>query len=136
ARSLTPGGVEELSPAPSALKEKTPGGVVASSPTSGGPTAAPAALPGMTADKDIGLQVINNRRVTMEYEVAKLGPSGVGSVDLYVSRDNGLKWDRVEGEHGVAPTPPGAKPGEVMRRTISVDMTSDGVYGFYLVVKS
>jgi hypothetical protein len=90
----------------------------------------------MTADKDIGLQVINNRRVTMEYEVAKLGPSGVGSVDLYVTRDGGMKWNRVEGEHGVVPPPPGTKPGEVMRRTLSVDLTSDGVYGFYLVVKS
>jgi hypothetical protein len=131
-RSLPAGGVEELTPAPSPRKETSPGGVVASSPTSSGASA----LPSMTTEKDLGLQIINNRRVTMEYEVTKLGPSGVGSVDLYVTRDGGLKWNRVEGEHGVAPTPPGARPGEVTRRTISVDVGADGVYGFYLVVKS
>ncbi len=132
--SLGSGAIEELTPPPSSGKE--PGGVVASSPPATSPSAPPASLPAVTPEKDLSLQVINTRRVTMEYEVAKLGPSGVGSVELYVTRDNGLKWERIEGEHGASPPAPGGKSAEVVHRTLSVDMAADGVYGFYLVVKS
>ncbi|HKB39467.1 MAG TPA: hypothetical protein VKD72_23725 [Gemmataceae bacterium] len=131
--SLGSSAVEDLTPPPSSSKE--PGGVVASSPTAVGPTP-PASLPSVTPEKDLAVQVINTRRVTMEYEVAKLGPSGVGSVDLYVTRDNGLKWDRIEGDYGASPPASGGKHGEALHRTLSVDLATDGVYGFYLVVKS
>src|SRR5205823_11509205 len=100
------------------------------------PPPAPAVVPPAASDREAGVQVINTRRVTMEYEVAKLGPSGVGSVDLYVTRDNGLTWNQVQGEHGGPAPAPAARPGEVVRRTLSVDLSADGVYGFFLVVKS
>ncbi len=95
------------------------------------PAVAPAPAPASPARND--LQVINTRRVTMEYEVSKVGPSGVGSVDLYLTRDDGLTWNKVNAEHQAtgADTTPG-----VMRRALAVDLGDDGIYGFYLVATS
>src|SRR5216684_6387756 len=56
------------------------------------------------------LQIVNNRQVTLEYEVNKFGPSGVGSVELYVTRDDGLKWERYgEGQNLNIPIPADAR---------------------------
>ena len=79
------------------------------------------------------LQVINTRRVTMEYEVMKVGSSGIGSVDVYMTRDDGMVWKLVKGEHQAlsGDTAPG-----VMRRTVTLDLNEDGIYGFSLVAKS
>lgn len=88
--------------------------------------------PASSVSRDV--PVSNNRRVSMEYEVVKVGPSGVGGVDLYITTDDGLTWKPIQGEHQSAAggeTTPG-----VMRRTISVELPQDGSYGFYLVVKS
>ncbi len=117
------------------LLAPTPPGVVANS-TGPSPTPAPPSAPSATRPEWDGAanQVVSNRRVTMEYEVSKFGPSGVGSVELYVTRDNGLTWKRVEGEHGAGAVP--AASSDVIRRTISVDLVEDGGYGFFLVVKS
>jgi hypothetical protein len=111
---------------------ETPANVVAAS--SGDPQkepTTPATPP--SADKELAKEVVNNRRVTLEYEVSKSGPSGIGSVDLYMTQDDGLNWQRVEAEHG--PAVPG-RPGEPMRRTLSVLLGQDGTYGFTLIVRS
>src|SRR5207244_4128834 len=75
------------------------------------PSAAPPA-PASNVKND--LQVINTKRVTMEYEVSKVGPSGVGSVDVYLTRDDGLTWKLSNAEHQAVSgdTTPG-----IMRRT-------------------
>jgi len=75
--------------------------------------------------------VVNNRRVSMEYEV-KVGPSGVGGVELYVTRDDGLSWKLTPGEHAAV----GELTAGVVKRIVSVDLPEDGSYGFYLVVRS
>ncbi len=84
------------------------------------------------------LQVVNNRRVTLEYEVAKFGPSGIGSADLWVTRDDGQNWQKYVADNSPATpvTTPDGKDSGVVRRTLSVDLREEGVYGFYLVVKS
>jgi hypothetical protein len=85
------------------------------------------------AEKDMPAQPVNNRRVTLEYEVAKFGPSGIGTVDLYMTQDDGQNWQKVEARPG--PAVP-SRPGEPMRRTMSLDLGQDGSYGFTLVVHS
>jgi hypothetical protein len=74
----------------------------------------------------------------LEYEVNKFGPSGVGSVELYVTRDDGQKWERYgEGQNLNIPIPTdGRGTGASVRRSLTVSLPGEGTYGFYLVVKS
>jgi hypothetical protein len=116
---------------PDAVKPPVPAATVPAAPVPSVPTAPSSPPTSWNSGRPVG-QVTNNRRVTLEYEVAKIGPSRVGSVELYVTRDDGLTWARLSGEHGV----PGDGRGQELRRTISVDLPDDGVYGFHLLVKS
>jgi hypothetical protein len=76
------------------------------------------------------VQYANNRELTLEYELAKVGPSGIGSVDLYWTPDDGKTWER-------APSPDlkDAIKGGRYNRMVELQ-EGDGVYGFSLVVKS
>jgi hypothetical protein len=120
---------------PPALPEELPprrsAGVVAASSAATGPEASRVTP---VPEREAGLQVTNQRRVTMEYEVTRYGSSGIGGADLYVKRDGELNWRKIEGIHS-AGTPAG-KNGEALRRTLAVDLPEDGVYGFFLVVYS
>jgi hypothetical protein len=90
-------------------------------------------VPPPPADKDATPHPVNNPRVTLEYKVARFGPSGVGAVDLYMTQDDGQSWQKVAAELG--PAVP-ARPGEPMLRTLSLNLGQDGTYGFTLVVHS
>jgi hypothetical protein len=140
---IEPRGVQDRSPWPgtgSSPRIVEPGThLVASSETSG---LAPASGLGASAahaghDQLPSLQVINSTQVTLEYEVAKFGPSGVGSVEVYLTRDDGATWQRYAADQEVR-LPPSAEmatPGSI-RRPITVELPGEGVYGFYLVVRS
>jgi hypothetical protein len=84
------------------------------------------------------LQVINSTQVTLEYEVGKFGPSGVGSVEVYLTRDDGATWQRfaADQEVKIPPSPEPGGPAASIRRPITVELPGEGVYGFYLVVRS
>lgn len=73
------------------------------------------------------LQYVNSPEVTLEYELTKVGPSGVGSVDLWWTQNDGQTWERY------AFDPETKGPGRHQR---IVEVPGDGVYGFVLVVKS
>lgn len=99
--------------------------------------------PGETSDRNGWRQpetipVISNSRVTLQYEVAKLGPSGVGDVELYVTRNDASTWEKYDRvQHlGAATGNSGRQPAGSMLRSLAVDLNEEGVYGFYLVVKS
>jgi len=116
----------------------TPGNTIiaVSSPdtTPGSPEVTPAAPPmGGTLPP---IQVVNLRQVTMEYEVSKFGPSGVGSVDLYVTRDDGKTWQKFDGGAPPTTTTPTPEMKDTVRRTLTVELPGEGVYGFYMVVQS
>ena len=84
------------------------------------------------------LQIVNSSKVTLQYEVNKFGPSGVGSVELYVTRDDGQKWERYgEGQNLDIPVPADSHgPSNSVQRSLTVTLPGEGIYGFYLVVKS
>jgi hypothetical protein len=69
------------------------------------------------------LVITNNRQLTLDYEVTKVGPSGIGRVELWVTRDDGKSWEKL-GEN------PELKP------PMTVDLASEGQYGFRLVLHS
>jgi hypothetical protein len=104
-----------------------------STPNIGGPAAAPVGMHGALP----ALQIVNKSQVRLEYAVAKLGPSGVGTVEVYVTTDDGQTWERCPAE--IAPGMPGGdpRPGGAVTGGVLVPLPRDEVvYGFYLVVKS
>jgi hypothetical protein len=83
------------------------------------------------------LRMVRKRQITIDYEVTKFGPSGVKSVELYVTRDDGRTWQRSDGDENISPpTAADAQGSPSMKRSLTVDLPADGLYGFYLIVKS
>jgi hypothetical protein len=79
------------------------------------------------------LQVVKSPQVTLEYAVDKVGPSGVGKVELWLTRDDGQTWRRYAVDES-AEGQPAAKNGKHQR---AVELPpADGVYGLTLVVQS
>jgi hypothetical protein len=92
------------------------------------PTAAvsPGSLP--------ALQVVNRRQLKLGFDVSKVGRSGLGAVEVYVTEDDGQTWAKAAGAAEVSlPAPGDAK----QRGAVTVALAKDGVRcGYYLVVKS
>jgi hypothetical protein len=85
------------------------------------------------------VQMVKKRQITIDYEVTKFGPSGVKSVELYVTRDDGRTWLLCGGEDkisGAAPAEPRGTADSSFKRSLTVELQADGLYGFYLVVRS
>jgi hypothetical protein len=79
------------------------------------------------------LQYINQLEFMVEYEISKYGPSGLGSVMLYWTRDDGQKWEQYAFDEKVE-TPAKGKP---LQRIVKFqEGEPDGIYGFALVVKN
>jgi hypothetical protein len=82
------------------------------------------------------LQIVNRGQVKLGFDVTKFGPSGLGSVDVYMTTNEGSTWEKMPGEPLVSLplSPDGRGP---VRGNVTVSMNKEGlVYGFYLVVKS
>src|SRR5262249_24493611 len=69
------------------------------------------------------VQIVNTPQVSLDYEVAKAGPSGVGKVELWITQDDGRSW------RFYAEDPDQKSP-------ITIDLPGEGVYGFTLVLQS
>jgi len=84
------------------------------------------------------VQMVRKRQITIDYEVTKFGASGIKSIELYVTRDDGRTWKRWEGESNInVPLPPDWRGVPLaLKRSLMVELQADGLYGFYLVVKS
>jgi hypothetical protein len=98
-------GPRYLAPAPS-----TAGNTFGTSPT-------------WTRSSNVPMQITNTTQVDLDYEVTKYGQSGIGSVELYVSQDDGRVWRRFADD-------PDCKP------PMHVNLPGEGVYGLRLVVRS
>jgi hypothetical protein len=79
------------------------------------------------------LQYINQPEFMLEYEVSKIGPSGIGSVELYRTRDDGQHWEKYAYD---AETPAAEKGKRHQRLVKFLDGEPDGIYGFILVIKN
>ncbi len=100
------------------------------------PGPAPTAMPSRGALP--ALQIVNKRQVKLRFEVGRFGPSGLGSVDVYVTNDEGATWEKSLADPNVSLPAGGEVRGQgPVRGTVTVNLPRDGVvYGFYLVVKS
>jgi hypothetical protein len=79
------------------------------------------------------LQHINQFEFMVEYEVSKIGPSGLGSVMLYWTRDDGQTWKEYAYDEKIE-TP--AKGTRLQRMVRFQEGEPDGIYGFTLVIKN
>jgi len=105
-----------------------PGGRWLATTENAGNTVMPASNLADTTPAPGGLppvQIVNSRQVALDYEVVKMGPSGLGKATLWMTRDDGRNWERFADYTDVKPP-------------IIVDLSErpEGVYGFTLVVQS
>jgi hypothetical protein len=76
------------------------------------------------------VQHVRKRDLMIEYEVSRIGKSGIGSADLWWTRDDGRTWDKAPGPEKLDPSEKGN-----YRRAVAL-LEGDGVYGFTIVVRS
>jgi hypothetical protein len=108
-----------------------------------GPTAPPApaapvpeakAVPPAGPTRQLpAVQYINQPEFLVAYEVSKLGPSGIGSVELYRTRDDGQTWEKYAYDATVGVVAKGVR---LQRMVQFHDGEPDGIYGFVLVIKN
>jgi len=115
---------------PTSVQQPYPGPLPVGGP--GSTSGLPLAIRGRLPD----LQLVNKAQVRLDYEVAKLGPSGVGSVEVYVTTDEGQTWEAVRAD--AAPEPPVTDPqtGNVKGGVLVPLAKDEVIYGFWMIVKS
>lgn len=69
------------------------------------------------------IRMVNAARFELEYDLESVGPSGVGRVELWGTRDGGRTWT----SYGVD---------EDKRSPILVSVKDEGIYGFHVAVRS
>ncbi|MEZ6067774.1 MAG: hypothetical protein R3B90_19150 [Planctomycetaceae bacterium] len=93
----------------------------------GAPRVQPQPLPTAGAELSFGslagARRVNSRNFRIGYEIEDVGPSGVGSVDLYITETNGRQWFHY-----------GADPDRIS--PFDVLAPRDGVYGFAIRVRN
>jgi hypothetical protein len=94
--------------------------LVASSENTRGPAA-----PSFASSSGQGPPVtfVKDKQISIDYQMDKVGPSGIGKVDLWMTQDDGRTWRWLADDPDL--TPP-----------ITVDLPGEGVYGFRIVVQS
>ena len=98
----------------------------AAPPAVGGVGLPPGNPPGFVATRWINnmqTHVINSPQITLDYRVDRVGPSGVGAVDLYLTEDEGRTWRRYAEDTDLQPP-------------MVVNLPGEGVFGLRLVVTS
>jgi hypothetical protein len=68
-----------------------------------------------------GRQLLNSGHIVLDYQIDHVGPSGVGRVEVWVTKDEGKSWQRLcEDKDRVSPA--------------EFDLPGEGVYGLSVVV--
>lgn len=86
-------------------------------------TANTAQIPAYQPPAPVGHRTVKSRQFNIDYRIDDIGPSGVSTIELFVSQNNGDKWYR----YGID---------EDHRSPFEVEVPSDGVYGFVMRVVS
>jgi hypothetical protein len=77
------------------------------------------------------VQVVSKRPVKADIEITKLGPSGVGSIEIWATHDDGMNWTLAGTETPQANMAPG------QRFSVNLPVAQEGlIHGFILIVKS
>ncbi len=125
--SATPASNRESKPLPSGAPSKMPAGAVEQTDIKPIPAATHKKTSATTEVADSkqtapAVRMVNSKRVSLNYEVKDVGPSGVSAVELWYTQD-GRKWEKCDASP--SPNPP-----------FVVDVKDEGLYGFTLVARS
>jgi hypothetical protein len=122
----------ELSPAASA----PPGGLPIAQDAMHSPGAAGSSAESSTTGSPV--QIVSARRVRLDFTVDKVGPSGLGNADIYVTLDKGQTWKKMPGDVPITTAPNADNHGsESVSGSVSVELPAEGVmYGFIVAAKS
>ncbi|NBO93421.1 MAG: hypothetical protein EBV06_14080 [Planctomycetia bacterium] len=84
------------------------------------------------------VQIVNKKEAKIAFDVSRFGPSGLGSVEVYVTTDEGNTWSEMKINGGVQLPMPSELRGNVpVTGSVSVNLPRDGqIYGIYLIVRS
>jgi hypothetical protein len=84
------------------------------------------------------VELVNKPQARIEFQIGKYGPSGLGSVDVYVTSDDGASWTPSTTDHSVTlPTAAEMHSGVPVTGAVMVNLKDEGVvHGYYIVVKS
>jgi len=114
----------------------TPGASAATSSSGDAPAAGPATTGG--PPQRPGVHYINSPQIAIPFRVSNVGVSGVPTMDLWVTRDNGRTWQKVPRANdepvGTLPSTPG--DGEALIKRFAYTAPGEGLYGFTVVVRS
>jgi hypothetical protein len=104
---------------------------IASTDGSAGTVTPVAAIEAQPAEKRMPLvQLIRQPQIALDYDVVKVGPSGVGRAEVWMTRDDGRNWEKF------------ANVDDLKQGPLIVDLSNqsegahEGVYGFTLIVYS
>ncbi|HTU17460.1 MAG TPA: hypothetical protein VMG10_05300 [Gemmataceae bacterium] len=148
-----------LAPPPSATQGASAGPVspsVPTDPSTAGASSGPAAFGGLpvaaTSDRvppsaggsvsppsgSAAVKIVKAREVRLDFTVAKVGPSGLGAADVYVTLDKGATWKKMPGEVPISlPKSADLHGPEPVPGSVSVQLPAEGtIYGFIVAVKS
>ncbi len=77
------------------------------------------------------LQHVNHPEVMLEYELTKVGPSGIGSIEIFWTQNDGQTWEKYAVDDTVRPN----MPTGTYQRMVDLNQ-GDGVYGFTMVIRN
>jgi hypothetical protein len=99
------------------------------SPPAGSPSEVPANFP--------AVKIVKARQVRIDFTVGKVGPSGLGNADVYITLDKGQTWKKMPGEVRISlPQSADLHAAEVYG-SVGVQLPAQGtIYGFIVAVKS
>jgi hypothetical protein len=117
--SQSPGVVVPPPPPTSSLTQLPP----AQGLTSENPLTKPGAVGAGTlpAANTSNKQILNTTHATVDYRIDQVGPSGIGKVEVYLTGDNGLNWQRLQEDAD-------------RRSPAEIDLPGEGVFGIRLVI--
>ena len=83
------------------------------------------------------LQYVNQHQVMLEYELRRVGPSGIGGIELWLTHDDGESWEPYAADEDVHGTTVNNRQKRKFDLRDAKDRPfPDGVYGLTLVVKN
>jgi hypothetical protein len=143
--SPAPGAMLMTPTPPAELNPTGPGAGAPPAPVGGMPVAASSermpAPPGggvETPPASPAVKIVKAREVQLNFTVAKVGPSGLGNADVYVTLDKGASWKKLPGELPInLPANADLHGAEPVSGSVSVQLPAEGtIYGFIVAVKS
>ncbi|HEY7328955.1 MAG TPA: hypothetical protein VH592_15030 [Gemmataceae bacterium] len=84
-----------------------------------------------------GVQIVKAREVRIDFTVGKVGPSGLGNADIYVTLDKGQTWKKMPGDVPISLPQVSDIHAQEVTGSVGVQLPAEGtIYGFIVAVKS